>query len=190
MMQAWRSRVYPRVCGGTASHRCIGTPDEGLSPRVRGNRLRHRGTGGGGRSIPACAGEPMARTWASALSPVYPRVCGGTPSLPTTPTPALGLSPRVRGNRPPQTPHPAAARSIPACAGEPTTPKSPLFLIWVYPRVCGGTAVMAVWTAHWAGLSPRVRGNPAPLPVLRIGVRSIPACAGEPPIIAGDCQQG
>ena len=51
----------------------------------------------------------------------------------------------------------------------------------VYPRVCGGTDVAEVELAHQYGLSPRVRGN------LTVGftavqwLRSIPACAGEPP---------
>ena len=30
------------------------------------------------------------------------------------------------------------------------------------------------------GLSPRVRGNPAPLPTIPKYLRSIPACTGEP----------
>ena len=52
---AW---VYPRVCGGTFAGGEVPEFDQGLSPRVRGNRIRldlglaHRG------SIPACAGEP------------------------------------------------------------------------------------------------------------------------------------
>ena len=52
---------------------------------------------------------------------VYPRVCGGT-QLPTLTGQVLhGLSPRVRGNPAFTLFRSAAARSIPACAGEPGT---------------------------------------------------------------------
>ena len=55
--------VYPRVCGGT---RRSATPAElwkGLSPRVRGNRLRRRLKAEYQGSIPACAGEPRGGAW-------------------------------------------------------------------------------------------------------------------------------
>ena len=70
--------VYPRVCGGTNNLASFyGWPD-GLSPRVRGNRVEHVLDERADGSIPACAGEPASPwAWASA-SPVYPRVCGGT----------------------------------------------------------------------------------------------------------------
>ena len=50
--------VYPRVCGGAASHIPTTSPPAGLSPRVRGSRDRERWRDGLGGSIPACAGEP------------------------------------------------------------------------------------------------------------------------------------
>ena len=53
-----RTRVYPRVCGGTC--RPIPCPRlrRGLSPRVRGNQGGMFHADDGNRSIPACAGEP------------------------------------------------------------------------------------------------------------------------------------
>ena len=50
----------------------------------------------------------------------------------------------------------------------------------VYPRACGGTRDDATFDKTLRGLSPRVRGNPAPgdLQLARMG--SIPARAGEP----------
>ena len=96
---AARCAVYPRVCGGTYAHGRGRMPDEGLSPRVRGNRqalgraLRRL------RSIPACAGEPSGQHTLGVDAGVYPRVCGGTrPDAGCRPA-AGGLSPRVRGNR-------------------------------------------------------------------------------------------
>ena len=52
-----------------------------------------------------------------------------------------GLSPRVRGN--PAAPPSMERRtgSIPACAGEPAAPGGSGTTWWVYPRVCGGTAL-------------------------------------------------
>ena len=49
----------------------------------------------------------------------------------------------------------------------------------VYPRVCGGSTAARLRVRPAAGLSPRVRGKPAALPVAVIITRSIPACAGE-----------
>ena len=73
-----RPKVYPRVCGGTASNLAAGTPYEGLSPRMRGNHQRARQSGGGIGSIPAYAGEPGHSTVRLCRYAVYPRVCGGT----------------------------------------------------------------------------------------------------------------
>ena len=93
---------------------------------------------------------------------------------------AMGLSPRVRGN-------PAFfmlaryhSRSIPACAGEPSSVNNLAAETEVYPRVCGGTALCEPTAACRAGLSPRVRGNRELPPGDAVVARSIPACAGEP----------
>ena len=50
------ARVYPRVCGGTATAGIWGLVWLGLSPRVRGNLPHTVGGDAGARSIPACAG--------------------------------------------------------------------------------------------------------------------------------------
>ena len=55
----------------------------------------------------------------------------------------------------------------------------------VYPRVCGGTAGSRVSGGLTAGLSPRVRGNQIQPAARRLHLRSIPACAGEPPSAVG-----
>ena len=52
----------------------------------------------------------------------------------------------------------------------------------VYPRVCGGTRNAAESELESRGLSPRVRGNPPASSQGQFPRRSIPACAGEPPI--------
>ena len=55
-----KNGVYPRVCGGTLPILGREDVDQGLSPRVRGNRCAQEGSENGRRSIPACAGEPQS----------------------------------------------------------------------------------------------------------------------------------
>ena len=112
--------VYPRVCGGTEDVPGMSVKGKGLSPRVRGNRLRRPGRQRQPRSIPACAGEPLRSRRRPAVPGVYPRVCGGTPHEDAGHGGRGGLSPRVRGNPPEITRPSIVARSIPACAGEPS----------------------------------------------------------------------
>ena len=52
--------VYPRACGGTSRWPTLASLSVGLSPRVRGNRLRPRRHRPCWRSIPARAGEPRS----------------------------------------------------------------------------------------------------------------------------------
>ena len=130
-------RVYPRVGGGTVF---IYSPDRttwGLSPRWRGNQLPVCVLWHSRRSIPALAGEP-GRLVCFAVR-VYPRVGGGTARKAYVAALSEGLSPRWRGN-PVRLPAPRwIRRSIPALAGEPSTPRLGWIATAVYPRVGGGT---------------------------------------------------
>ena len=131
--------VYPRVCGGTNQGRLAINQLRRLSPRMRGNRRRAGGARIRHASIPAYAGEPLRRSIAAILRPVYPRVCGGTTVIVGLLYTAGRLSPRMRGNPVHESGAAECGRSIPAYVGEPpatfpcTTPTT------VYPRVCGGT---------------------------------------------------
>ena len=152
----------------------------GLSPRVRGNPASASGSMVTVGSIPACAGEPPKPTYIITWSGVYPRVCGGTVVNLRHAPPPLGLSPRVRGNPIKEFGFDTLPGSIPACAGEPTSANRHRSYLPVYPRVCGGTGLPCP-TRTWAGgLSPRVRGNLVIYGAPWYGMRSIPACAGEP----------
>ena len=115
--------VYPRACGGTMS--AIQPPSyrTGLSPRLRGNRLRWcfrqcigDDTDG---SIPALAGEPAVCALSDPTAGVYPRACGGTSKQNCYRTGAGGLSPRLRGNPNGLAGWYLGEGSIPALAGEP-----------------------------------------------------------------------
>ncbi len=63
-------------------------------------------------------------------------------------------------------------------------------MLTVYPRLCGGTHIGDRLRIDVDGLSPPVRGNLGVWGGGGGGFRSIPACAGEPPLIgkpvAGD----
>ena len=173
-------RVYPRVCGGTQIYSPSCRHVHGLSPRVRGNLDNALAGILNGRSIPACAGEPIPLLILAFTPSVYPRVCGGTYCAPQSGHSRFGLSPRVRGNLRRKAKTSWCQRSIPACAGEPIKYASKKQAFKVYPRVCGGTTGIGSSKRRPMGLSPRVRGNRSLSWRQRNQTRSIPACAGEP----------
>ena len=114
---------------------------------------------------------------------VYPRECGGTASCCNHRNLRIGLSPRVRGNPGRPTTNRNSVRSIPASAGEPGCWCPVCICPKVYPRECGRTGRSRNTNPGHRGLSPRVRGNP-PLGLGRsLARRSIPASAGEPPLM-------
>ncbi len=121
MLAQSSSRVYPRVCGGTFERRGRSGTFRGLSPRVRGNHPVRTTLVAPRGSIPACAGEPPAHDLAESRTGVYPRVCGGTVIGAAAEYAREGLSPRVRGNHSYVGNVQRIPRSIPACAGEPST---------------------------------------------------------------------
>ena len=168
------------MCGGTWGGKRFAMLPFGLSPRVRGNPMTVTPWNRPPGSIPACAGEPREKSKTSTPSGVYPRVCGGTDRFFTLVIVSHGLSPRVRGNPLLLTDMAPHIGSIPACAGEPTSNRTSLTPLAVYPRVCGGTQMSSMPTDSPAGLSPRVRGNRWAATNARTQTRSIPACAGEP----------
>ncbi len=94
--------------------------------------------------------------------------------------PRIGLSPQVRGNRPPDIPSEPLAGSIPAGAGEPGGLAENQSPNEVYPRRCGGTDRESLGEFRQHGLSPQVRGNLERLEERPAEDRSIPAGAGEP----------
>ena len=111
---------------------------------------------------------------------VYPRACGGTSWCNRSTGSRWGLSPRVRGNHWSNHVQKANRGSIPARAGEPSTPTFPTSTCRVYPRACGGTFPVGDAGELLDGLSPRVRGNRKNARPTGMRSGSIPARAGEP----------
>ena len=175
-----RAQVYPRVCGETDYRWSAFIDVYGLSPRVRGNLLAPVDPVSQLGAIPACAGKPNRAVSLGDNNRVYPRVCGETEDCPNPGKHPRGLSPRVRGNLDRLALAVLETGSIPACAGKPNGRLVHLWLLRVYPRVCGETASSLSGAGTGCGLSPRVRGNQ--LHYLKgLGwCRSIPACAGKP----------
>ena len=156
------------------------TAAQGLSPRVRGNHQYSLFLILCMRSIPARAGEPPPVRPLLESSGVYPRACGGTRPVVSSPGHCQGLSPRVRGNHFPVHVRVPFRGSIPARAGEPSRHRGGSNWPRVYPRACGGTNGVLSVAAAGIGLSPRVRGNRGANAHWSSFSRSIPARAGEP----------
>ena len=136
---AYPGRVYPRVCGGSASWTARRGWSTGLSPRVRGKPESGGCRPGLLRSIPACAGEAEIVEVVAVIDRVYPRVCGGSQRSIGRLAGFHGLSPRVRGKPGPPREGTTMTRSIPACAGEAAGRPGVAGVAGVYPRVCGGS---------------------------------------------------
>ena len=178
--QARRARVYPRGCGGAGLQRLAELHQQGLSPRVRGSLRESRRAAELNGSIPAGAGEPTAHGSRPAVSRVYPRGCGGAMFLSLPTGKYVGLSPRVRGSRPPVAGIEQDGGSIPAGAGEPHPVCQKRRFGRVYPRGCGGDTSCTLARQPVTGLSPRVRGSRQQQTAGLGAHGSIPAGAGEP----------
>ena len=105
------------------------------------------------------AGEPSVPYTVSPKEGVYPRACGGTDSGICRQLGRAGLSPRLRGNLKRLGFRLVRKGSIPAPAGEPTLEFNAQDELAVYPRACGGTVSMSIYTSSMADLSPRLRGR-------------------------------
>ena len=151
--------VHPRVCGEHQVFRSSLQASAGSSPRVRGTQDRHHDDRGTGRFIPACAGNTWSSRPETRYGSVHPRVCGEHLMRCQRSTPLNGSSPRVRGTRRRGVSGRAAARFIPACAGNTTD--------------------ATVSKLEDDGSSPRVRGTPARRRRFQLVRRFIPACAGN-----------
>ena len=177
------TRVYPRPRGGTPSLARLEAPQRGLSPPTRGNHwppaLQRRMAG----SIPAHAGEPRYEPSRLRAPGVYPRPRGGTRRNPFDAITDIGLSPPTRGNRKRDCHNDRPNGSIPAHAGEPRAASNRRTSRRVYPRPRGGTVREPSLSPSSRGLSPPTRGNRIFPRYDTDEVRSIPAHAGEPPIL-------
>ena len=174
------SPVHPRVCGEPAGSGPVNRPWMGPSPRVRGTRPCRPSARARRRSIPACAGNPIAPASPCSADGVHPRVCGEPDRCGFLAQIGPGPSPRVRGTRGAAGAAVGRRGSIPACAGNPGRRGHDPATRAVHPRVCGEPAVQSSALVPRSGPSPRVRGTPGGRTRSDPASGSIPACAGNP----------
>ena len=155
-----RPTVHPRAGGGAARLFDASSTRTGSSPRVRGSPSWLLPSVISDGFIPARAGEPSSAPSTATALAVHPRACGGAAE-------GVGEVGALDG-------------FIPARAGEPETPSTRPRCSAVHPRACGGAPVGVGDHVLLIGSSPRVRGSRRRDRVDRLGLRFIPARAGEP----------
>ena len=106
-------------------------------------------------------------------------MCGGSFFLIVPKIAGMGTSPRVWGKPSGTNSRLCRRRYIPACAGEAPRARWRSGAKRVHPRVCGGSATRHPASPGGSGTSPRVRGKRRDALRFQLGVRYIPACAGE-----------
>ena len=135
--------VYPHVCGAADSRMMSYNCVMGLSPRVRGSHHCREVVSEKLRSIPTCAGQPLADADLTETYRVYPHVCGAAVAVVSCHCYASGLSPRVRGSLSIVSPSTNEVGSIPTCAGQPNPMMLNQSATRVYPHVCGAAGLDA-----------------------------------------------
>ncbi len=91
-----------------------------------------------------------------------------------------GPSPHARGSHRRRQPNVLFPGSIPACAGEPISRLPLMPWLGVHPRMRGGAPIPEPHFPADQGPSPHARGSLGSVSSVKVAVRSIPACAGEP----------
>ncbi len=165
-------------------------PKYGLSPQVRGTRGQPAVAQIHVRFIPAGAGNTVMVCLFKLLPAVYPRRCGEHPIATGTTPATTGLSPQVRGTPAVKTSFQSSLRFIPAGAGNTLVRMAQAAASAVYPRRCGEHVSVSSLMGQTLGLSPQVRGTRAGLALVVLGVRFIPAGAGNTPAPVPRCAAG
>ena len=174
------ARAYPRAYGGTRHLVARPSRDSGLSPCVRGNRLRGLLRDAGRGPIPVRTGEPPAGGGRRPSPWAYPRAYGGTFEAHDVATVNWGLSPCVRGNLIAGSVIQKSKGPIPVRTGEPRRHARYPPGLRAYPRAYGGPDNRGSRRPIRRGLSPCVRGNLLQGAAVRPLEGPIPVRTGEP----------
>ena len=171
--------VHPRMRGEHFrwfEERC---GKRGSSPHARGTHRPAPGNPGGGRFIPACAGNTQFGTSKMPARPVHPRMRGEHRLLINGLCLIGGSSPHARGTLEGDLAAVVAGRFIPACAGN-TVPGSGVPRIGtVHPRMRGEHGHFTGDSSLTLGSSPHARGTHHDASDEAVTDRFIPACAGN-----------
>ena len=171
--------VHPRVGGEHIRGLAFGHRYGGSSPRGRGTPSGVLHGVGGGRFIPAWAGNTCASAARVSASTVHPRVGGEHMVAGRFCYRVAGSSPRGRGTRRCRAGEGAGGRFIPAWAGNTDRVGVGIRAPPVHPRVGGEHTGGAAQTRAQTGSSPRGRGTPEPDRRSQPLQRFIPAWAGN-----------
>ncbi len=194
-----RGRIIPAGAGNTASGGCSSAPlpdhprgrgehprnpsdaaaAVGSSPRARGTHFRVSGDVGGGRIIPAGAGNTADPFCGLPPMPDHPRGRGEHSVLSISIAPHFGSSPRARGTQAKSAKYRAENRIIPAGAGNTCAMAARALSNWDHPRGRGEHPTRRWCPCTPSGSSPRARGT-RPVAFEEVGaLRIIPAGAGN-----------
>jgi hypothetical protein len=148
--------------GKQALYKVQSNAQAGSSPRARGKPENSRAGLAGSGTIPAGAGETLARALLTSTRRDHPRGRGGNALVSGVRSPRSGPSPRARGKQSLKRLRRAQHGTIPAGAGE--TRAAP----WIetsrrdHPRGRGGNDSREQPRVLRRGPSPRARGKPKP----------------------------
>ena len=151
----------------------------GSSPLARGTLHNTVESGPAPRFIPARAGNTARSGSGRGTTSVHPRSRGEHARAAMRRLTRSGSSPLARGTRALGQPIEASRRFIPARAGNTGPPRCPCTGATVHPRSRGEHATEHRRPAPAAGSSPLARGTRRPSGREGVGVRFIPARAGN-----------
>ena len=131
------------------------------------------------RFIPAYTGNAPCLPPLYFRYAVYPRVYGECLRSTQDCRVGFGLSPRIRGMQCQTVYSAPPTRFIPAYTGNASSSPVGVLILTVYPRVYGECTRKFMPKSSRIGLSPRIRGMPAPTARPARRVRFIPAYTGN-----------
>ncbi len=157
---------------------------DGSSPHARGTHEGAHQQVEPGRFIPACAGNAGKRAGWCTCASVHPRMRGERRQQADPALDPPGSSPHARGTPAPRGAGPPGRRFIPACAGNARGFDAEQGRVEVHPRMRGERLSSGSDAAARPGSSPHARGTRGVRRNRGVGVRFIPACAGNalPPV--------
>ncbi len=175
--------VHPRGRGEHGRMTVGPRQKPGSSPRARGTRVGGCQGAGGGRFIPAGAGNTRTRHARRAPTPVHPRGRGEHAAARVSPPAAPGSSPRARGTRHTECSNIRIRRFIPAGAGNTSRSRCGGCSRPVHPRGRGEHDLKPDVDDSPLGSSPRARGTLTESALMAPSLRFIPAGAGNTRIV-------
>ena len=160
----------------------------GSSPHARGTRCHVLLEAEGLRFIPACAGNAARWSSPAAAPAVHPRMRGERGQLLQQAAVDGGSSPHARGTLARPLDAAASRRFIPACAGNASAIFFRAPTVPVHPRMRGERRSNIGRVMNPPGSSPHARGTQAMKGFRILGLRFIPACAGNASPLPSPCR--